>query len=85
VAFVVPLSILAAGSVVAQSVMESSATTKTTQVSQASASKPQPGMTKQTRLSLCLESWNAQKHVSRRQWRIACARDIKDHPGAPQK
>ena len=40
------------------------------------------GMTNQRRLSLCLESWDAQTHMSRREWRAACQRSIKDYPDA---
>ncbi len=40
------------------------------------------GLTKQRRLSLCLESWDAQTHMSKREWRVACERSLKDYPDA---
>ena len=40
------------------------------------------GMAKQKRLSLCLESWDAQTHMSKREWRVACERSLKDYPDA---
>ena len=39
-------------------------------------------MTRQKRLSLCLESWDAQTHMSKREWRGACERSVKDYPDA---
>jgi hypothetical protein len=39
-------------------------------------------MTKQKGLSLCLDSWDAQTHMSRREWRGACERSVKDYPDA---
>lgn len=40
------------------------------------------GMTRQKRLALCLETWDAQTHMSRREWRVACERSVKDYPEA---
>jgi len=40
------------------------------------------GMSKQRRLSLCLESWDTQTHMSKREWRAACERSVKDYPDA---
>jgi hypothetical protein len=40
------------------------------------------GMSKQKRISLCLESWDKQTHMSKREWRIACERSLKDYPDA---
>lgn len=37
---------------------------------------------KQQRLSLCLKSWDAQTHMSVRDWRIACERSVRDYPSA---
>jgi hypothetical protein len=39
-------------------------------------------MTRQRRLSLCLESWDAQTHMSKREWRVACERSLTDYPDA---
>jgi hypothetical protein len=40
------------------------------------------GMTKQQRLALCIETWDAQTHMSRREWRVACERGVKSYPEA---
>jgi hypothetical protein len=40
------------------------------------------GMTKEKRFSLCIESWDAQTHMSKREWRAACERSVKDYPTA---
>ena len=40
------------------------------------------GLTKEKRLSLCIESWDAQTHMSKREWRAACERSVKDYPTA---
>jgi len=45
-------------------------------------SNPVSGITKERRLSLCLESWDSQTHMSRREWRVACQRSVKDYPQA---
>ena len=42
------------------------------------------GMTRQQRLSLCLESWDVQTRMSKREWRAACERSVKDYPTAFQ-
>ena len=62
VAFVVPLSILAAGSVVAQSVMEANPIAKTIKVPQTSASKTQPGLTNRAR-TLCASKAGMHKNM----------------------
>lgn len=46
------------------------------------ASGPGAGMTKQQRLALCIETWDAQTHMSRREWRVACERGVKNYPDA---
>ena len=40
------------------------------------------GMSNQRPLSLCLDSWDAQTHLSNREWRVACERSVKDYPSA---
>jgi len=40
------------------------------------------GMTRERRLALCLESWDAQSHMSKREWRAACVRSVQDYPTA---
>ena len=39
-------------------------------------------MSKQQRLLLCIESWDTQTHMSKREWRVACERSVKDYPDA---
>jgi hypothetical protein len=40
------------------------------------------GLSRQKRLALCLETWDAQTHMSKREWRVACERSVKDYPEA---
>jgi hypothetical protein len=50
---------------------------------QATADKPaETGVTTQKKLSLCLETWDAQTHMTKKEWRIACARSVRDYPDA---
>jgi hypothetical protein len=37
---------------------------------------------KEKKLSMCLETWDAQTHMTKREWRIACARSVRDYPDA---
>ena len=46
------------------------------------AEKPEEGATKQKKLSMCLETWDAQTHMTKREWRVACARSVRDYPDA---
>ncbi len=41
-------------------------------------------MAKQQRLALCIDTWDAQTHMSKREWRVACERSVKDYPDAFQ-
>jgi hypothetical protein len=41
-----------------------------------------PELSKERKLSLCVESWDATTHMSKQEWRIACLRSIKDYPDA---
>jgi hypothetical protein len=41
-------------------------------------------MTKEKRFSLCIDSWDAQTHMSKREWRAACERSVRDYPTAFQ-
>jgi hypothetical protein len=41
-----------------------------------------PAVSKERKLSLCVESWDAATHMSKQDWRIACQRSIKDYPDA---
>jgi hypothetical protein len=42
------------------------------------------GMTKEQRFSLCIDSWDTQTHMSKREWRVACERSVRDYPTAFQ-
>jgi hypothetical protein len=46
------------------------------------AEKPQDGAAKQKKLSMCVETWDAQTHMTKREWRVACARSVRDYPDA---
>jgi hypothetical protein len=37
---------------------------------------------KEKKLSMCVETWDAQTHMTKREWRIACARSVRDYPDA---
>jgi hypothetical protein len=37
---------------------------------------------KEKKLSLCLETWDAATHMTKKEWRIACQRSIRDYPDA---
>jgi len=41
-----------------------------------------PELSKERKLSLCVESWDAATHMSKQEWQIACQRSIKDYPDA---
>jgi hypothetical protein len=36
----------------------------------------------QRRLSLCIDSWDAETHMSKQEWRVACQRSVRDYPDA---
>jgi hypothetical protein len=40
------------------------------------------GTNEQRRLSLCIDSWDAETHMSKQEWRAACQRSVRDHPDA---
>ena len=33
-------------------------------------------------MKLCLQSWDANTHMSKREWRIACKRTVREYPDA---
>jgi hypothetical protein len=41
-----------------------------------------PELSKERKLSLCVESWDATTHMSKQEWRTARLRSIKDYPDA---
>ena len=79
------LSFFAAGSVAAQSATQSEPILKPAKERGTPALGPEAvastGTTTQRRLSLCVESWK-QTHMSKREWRVACERSVKDYPDA---
>ena len=47
------------------------------------AEKPEAaGASKQKKLSMCLETWDAQTHMTKQEWRVACLRSVRDYPDA---
>ena len=44
--------------------------------------KADPGMSKEKKLSMCIETWDAQTHMTKKEWRVACARSVRDYPDA---
>jgi len=53
-------------------------------VAEAAADKAgeKPDVSKQKKLSMCLETWDAQTHMTKREWRVACVRSVRDYPDA---
>jgi hypothetical protein len=86
VVVVAALSFFAADSVAAQSAAQSEPTLKPAKERGAKASNTETvantDMTKQRRFSLCIESWDAQTHMSKQEWRAACRRSLVDYPDA---
>ena len=56
--------------------------TATVAAADKAAEKPEEGATKQKKLSMCLETWDAQTHMTKKEWSVACARSIQDYPDA---
>ena len=80
------LALLAASSIAqAQSEQKPSAPTKTPRVmaADAAAEKSQAeAPSKEKKLTMCVETWDAQTHMTKREWRTACARSVRDYPDA---
>ena len=38
--------------------------------------------TERQRLSLCIDSWDAETHMSKEEWQAACRRTVRDQPDA---
>jgi hypothetical protein len=83
---VAAVSLLADGPVGAQPTSESGPILKPAKERGAPPSDPQPvvneSTTKQQRLSLCIDGWDAQTHMSKQEWRAACQRSVRDYPDA---
>ena len=41
-----------------------------------------PAPSKEKKFSMCLETWDAQTHMTKREWRVACLRSVRDYPDA---
>jgi hypothetical protein len=46
------------------------------------ADTTQAAPSKEKKLSMCLETWDAQTHMTKKEWRVACLRSVKDYPDA---
>jgi hypothetical protein len=46
------------------------------------ADTTQAAPSKEKKLSMCIETWDAQTHMTKREWRVACLRSVKDYPDA---
>ena len=82
----VAASLFSAGFVGAQPAPESGPTLKPARERGAPPSETQPvvneATTERQRLSLCIESWDAETHMTKQEWRAACQRSVRDQPGA---
>jgi len=80
------LALLAASNVAhPQSEPKPSAPTKTPRVmaADAAAEKSQAeAPSKQKKLTMCIETWDAQTHMTKKEWRVACTRSVRDYPDA---
>jgi hypothetical protein len=79
-------SLLSAGFVGAQPAPESAPILKPARERGAPPSETQPvvneAATERQRLSLCIESWDAETHMSKQEWRAACQRSVRAQPDA---
>ena len=84
-AAVAAISMLAAGAVSAQPAPESGVTLKPAKERGAPA-ETEPVVSESTanrqKLSLCIESWDAQTHMTKQEWRAACERSVRAQPDA---
>ena len=39
------------------------------------------GLSREQRITICLDTWDAQTHMTRREWRTACERSVRVEPG----
>ena len=85
-AFIAAVLHFSAVSVAAQSAAQSEPILKPVKERHGKTQEPEAvvnaGMTKQQRLSLCLGSWDAETHMSKQEWRVACQRTVRDYPDA---
>jgi len=82
----VTVSLLSAAFAGAQPAPESAPVLKPARERGASPSETQPvvneATTERQRLSLCIESWDAETHMTKQEWRAACQRSVRDQPDA---
>ena len=71
---------------VAQPAPETGPTLKPARERGAPPSETQPVANQRTterqKLSLCIDSWDAETHMSKEEWRAACQRTVRDQPDA---
>jgi hypothetical protein len=81
---VASLALLAASSIAqAQSEPKKNPRERAVMAADAAAEKSQAAApTKEKKLTMCLETWDAQTHMTKREWRVACARSVRDYPDA---
>ena len=78
--------LFSAGFVGAQPAPESAPILKPARERGAPPSETQPvvneAATERQRLALCIESWDAETHMSKQEWRAACQRSVRAQPDA---
>jgi hypothetical protein len=45
----------------------------------------QAGPSREKKLAMCLETWDSFTHMTKKEWRIACLRSVRDYPHAFQR
>jgi hypothetical protein len=75
------ICLLGIGEIALAQTEQPSAATKTGKERTVSAAET-PAPSKDKKFSMCLETWDAQTHMTKREWRVACLRSIKDYPDA---
>jgi hypothetical protein len=77
-------SIFCAGSCFAQTVSPVDPPLKSVQVQTERPAAPDTvvtgGTSKQEKLKRCVESWDLATHMTKKEWRNACDRSVKDYP-----
>jgi hypothetical protein len=85
IAAVAAVCMFAAGSISAQPAPESGVTLKPAR-ERGAPPETVPVQSESTanaqKLSLCIESWDAQTHMTKQEWRAACERSVRAQPEA---
>jgi hypothetical protein len=82
---VAAISVFAAGAVSAQPAPEAGVTLKPARERGArpeTEAVQSESTTERQRLSLCIDSWDAETHMSKEEWRASCQRSVRDQPDA---